>query len=81
MSVNGLPEQVSAPPESYLRLRRAWQAGDQISLRLDMTPRWTYPDPRVDAVRGCVAIERGPLVYCFEQADQPVPVAGALQCS
>jgi DUF1680 family protein len=22
-------------------------------------------------VRGCGAIERGPLVYCFEQADQP----------
>jgi DUF1680 family protein len=35
-----------------------------------MTPRWTHPDPRVDAVRGCAAIERGPLVYCFEQTDQ-----------
>ncbi len=39
-------------------------------MHLDVTPRWTYPDRRVDAVRGCVAIERGPLVYCFEQADQ-----------
>lgn len=39
-------------------------------LRLDVTPRWTYPDPRVDALRGCVAIERGPLVYCLEQAGQ-----------
>jgi DUF1680 family protein len=28
-------------------------------------------DPRVDAVRGCAAIERGPLVYCLEQADHP----------
>jgi hypothetical protein len=28
----------------------------------------------VDAVRGCAAIERGPLVYCFEQADQSVPL-------
>jgi uncharacterized protein len=37
---------------------------------VDVTPRWTYPDRRVDAVRGCVAVERGPLVYCFEQADQ-----------
>jgi uncharacterized protein len=41
-----------------------------ITLHLDVTPRWTYPDPRVDAVRGCVAVDRGPLVYCFEQADQ-----------
>jgi uncharacterized protein len=41
-----------------------------ITLHLDLTPRLTYPDRRVDAVHGCVAIERGPLVYCFEQADQ-----------
>jgi hypothetical protein len=40
------------------------------TVHLDVTPRWTYPDRRVDAVRGCVAIERGPLVCCFEQADQ-----------
>ena len=31
----------------------------------------TEPDPRVDAVRGCVAFERGPLVYCVESADLP----------
>jgi DUF1680 family protein len=29
------------------------------------------PDPRVDAVRGCVAVERGPLVYCIESPDLP----------
>jgi DUF1680 family protein len=33
--------------------------------------RVTEPDPRVDAVRGCVAVERGPLVYCVESADLP----------
>jgi DUF1680 family protein len=42
-----------------------------VRLHLDVTPRWTRPDPRVDALRGCVAIERGPLVYCLEQTDQP----------
>ena len=26
----------------------------------------TPSDPRVDAIRGCVAFERGPLVYCIE---------------
>jgi hypothetical protein len=35
-----------------------------------MAPRWTRADPRVDAVRGCVAAERGPLVYCAESVDQ-----------
>lgn len=63
-------ERVRVPPDRYLRLRRAWRTGDEVRLRLDMTPRWTYPDPRVDGVRGCVAVERGPLVYCFEQTDQ-----------
>ena len=29
----------------------------------------SQPAPQVDAVRGCVALERGPLVYCIESAD------------
>ena len=33
--------------------------------------RQADPDPRVDAVRGCVAFERGPIVYCVESADLP----------
>jgi DUF1680 family protein len=48
---------------------RQWQAGDRIELDLGIVPRVTAPDRRVDAVRGCVAIERGPLVYCLEAAD------------
>ena len=36
-----------------------------------MTPRFTAGDPRLDATRGAVAMERGPLVYCLESADQP----------
>ena len=29
------------------------------------------PDPRIDAVRGCVAVERGPMVMCVESVDLP----------
>ncbi|WP_371785802.1 glycoside hydrolase family 127 protein [Streptosporangium subroseum] len=43
-----------------------WEAGDEIRLDLPMTPRWTLPDRRVDALRGCAAVERGPVVYCAE---------------
>jgi len=42
----------------------------ELRLDLPLAPRWTRPDPRVDAVRGCVAAERGPLVYCAESVDQ-----------
>lgn len=59
--------------DGWLRIRRTWRVGDQVWLNLAMPVRLTAADPRVDAVRGCVAIERGPLVYCLEDTDQPVP--------
>jgi hypothetical protein len=69
--LNDDPERPVAPAGGSLLLRRAWRPGDRVTVELDMTPRVRRPDRRVDAVRGCVAVERGPLVYCFEQADQP----------
>jgi uncharacterized protein len=58
-------------PGGYVRLRRDWRAGDRVVLELDMAPRVVYAHPRIDAIRGCAAIERGPLVYCVEAADAP----------
>lgn len=49
-----------------VRARRNWRPGDRFRLHLDVEPRLTVPDPRVDAVRGTVAVERGPLVYAAE---------------
>jgi DUF1680 family protein len=57
--------------DGWLRLERTWAPGDRVVLELGLEPRLTAADPRVDAVRGCVAIERGPLVYCLEQVDHP----------
>ncbi|MEV6006969.1 beta-L-arabinofuranosidase domain-containing protein [Streptomyces sp. NPDC051976] len=57
--------------DGWLRLHRCWTPGTEVVVDLDVTPRLTAADPRVDAVRGSVAIERGPLVYCLEQADHP----------
>ncbi|MFF0342379.1 glycoside hydrolase family 127 protein [Kribbella sp. NPDC004875] len=53
-------------------LRRVWAVGDEVVLELPVAARRTRPDDRIDSVRGCVAIERGPLVYCFEQQDTDV---------
>jgi uncharacterized protein len=69
VAINDDPERAGISP-GYHVIHRTWAPGDVVTLHLDLTPRWTYPDRRVDAIRGCVAIERGPLVYCFEQADQ-----------
>ena len=51
--------------------RRAWQAGDRLTLELPSEVRLVHPDHRVDAIRGSIAFERGPLVYAFETADLP----------
>jgi DUF1680 family protein len=45
--------------------------GEEFHLDLPVAPRWTFPDPRVDAVRGCAAVERGPVVLCAESVDLP----------
>jgi DUF1680 family protein len=53
----------------YARERRVWHAGDTVELVLPMETRISTAHERVDAVRGCVAIERGPLVYAVEGVD------------
>ncbi len=52
-------------------IERSFAIDDVVQLELDMTPRWTWPDPRIDSVRGSVAVERGPLVLCVESVDLP----------
>ncbi len=58
-----------APP-GELVLRRDFAVGETVTLQLPVGTRWVFPDPRVDAVRGCVAVERGPVVLCAESTDQ-----------
>jgi hypothetical protein len=51
------------------RLRRTWHEGDRIELVLPFSPRAVHADDRIDAIRGSVALEVGPLVYAVEQID------------
>ncbi len=57
---------------------RVFSAGDVVVLDLPVGPRWSTADPRVDAVRGSVAVERGPQVLCLESVDlESAGLAGA----
>ncbi len=66
-SLDGRP----VPAGAYAAPERELRAGDTVVLELPLVPRLARPHPRVDAVRGCVALERGPLVYALEAPDQP----------
>ncbi|GIO88157.1 hypothetical protein J25TS5_50890 [Paenibacillus faecis] len=53
----------------YVRIEREWAAGDVVELDLEMPVQRIYSHPLVRANAGKVALQRGPLVYCLEEAD------------
>jgi uncharacterized protein len=55
--------------DGFLALRRTWETGDRINVCFPMPVRTVAVDPRVEACRGRVAVQRGPVVYCAEQVD------------
>lgn len=64
--------ELTARPDrhGYHVIDRAWTVGDTVRLLLPTQPRLTRAHPSADALRGTVAIECGPLVYCIESHDQ-----------
>lgn len=60
-----------AARDGYVRHRGRFESGEPLRLSLPMEPRLTYPDPRIDALRGTAAVEAGPLVLCMESTDLP----------
>ena len=73
VAVNGQTAQ-SSLKKGYLYLARNWQPGDVIQLRFGLPVRRIHADPRVRDCVGKAALARGPLIYCFEETDQTVPV-------
>ncbi|AKV86685.1 hypothetical protein AKG07_10690 [Microbacterium sp. CGR1] len=60
--------ELPAPPGA-VEVARAFRVGDIVELNLPIVARTTSPHPMVDAVRGSVAIERGPEVLALESID------------
>jgi DUF1680 family protein len=55
--------------QGYLVLNRKWKKGDRIHVQLPMPIRRIAANPKVEADRDKLAIQRGPLVYCAEWPD------------
>ena len=70
VSVNGKAVQ-PAVEKGYAVLDGKWKDGDVVDLALDMPVEVVAADPRVKEDVGKRAIQRGPLVYCLEEVDNP----------
>ena len=67
--VNGKPVKSLEPIMGYVEINREWRAGDKINLSLDIPVELVAADPKVKENIGKRAVQRGPLVYCLEEAD------------
>lgn len=68
VTLNGAPVTQDVR-KGYLHISHLWQEGDTLLLTLPMPVRRIYGNPLVRHQAGQVAVQRGPLVYCLEQAD------------
>ena len=77
-AVNGDSVDATPAADGYLTIVRKWKKGDCVRLHLDMEPRTVRALNRVEADRGMVAVERGPLVYCAEHPDNDFDIMSVL---
>jgi DUF1680 family protein len=75
LSVNGETIPLDqALHQGYARIERRWHAGDCVTLHLEMPIQRVYAHPAIRSNDGQVALQRGPLVYCLEAADNLAPL-------
>jgi DUF1680 family protein len=77
VEVNGQRQQVSAE-NGYIVLSREWADGDTVVLNLEMPVERMLPHPLIREDAGQIALQRGPIVYCLEQADNGPQLANVI---
>ena len=68
VSVNG--KELYPENHGYLTISRSWKKGDEVVLDMPMDVRRIVANDNAEDLRGRVALERGPVVYCLEGNDQ-----------
>lgn len=78
ITVNGETTDGTLAEDGYFTIDRKWKKGDVVNIHFDMEPRTVRANGKVEADKGFVAIERGPIVYCSEWPDNDFDLMGAL---
>lgn len=68
VKVNGEAVKVE-PVKGYCVIVREWKSGDVVEVAMNMPVRRIKAHDKVEADRGRLAVERGPIVFCAEGAD------------
>lgn len=55
--------------DGYCYITKEWRDGEQVEIQMEMKIRRIYTNTAVRENEGCVALMRGPLVYCLEEED------------
>jgi len=71
ISVNGKSLAKHRFEKGYIVLPGKWSDGDVIEFNMDMPVKVVAADPRVKNNEGMRAVQRGPIVYCIEEVDNP----------
>lgn len=71
LCVNGQAVPGPLTPGTFASIDREWRCGDRIELSLPMPITLLEANAYVEEARNHIAVTRGPLVYCLEEADLP----------
>jgi DUF1680 family protein len=77
IKVNGQAVE-STLDKGYFSIIRTWVKGDKVEVHFDMEPRTVKANAKVEADKGKIAVERGPIVYCAEWPDNDFSVLGVM---
>lgn len=78
ITVNDDVQIIDTTSRGYASVKRWWRAGDEIKLEMEMPIERIVGHPFVGAIRERVALQRGPVVYCVEGVDNPLPTEPVL---
>lgn len=69
LKINGEVVPIQSLDKGFVKLQREWKQNDEILLTLPMDVQRVYANEKVEADRGRVAIQKGPVVFCAEDVD------------
>jgi uncharacterized protein len=77
LEVNGSPV-AAEPTGGYVAIAREWHTDDEVALRLAMPVERITAHPHIRQDAGQIALQRGPVVYCLEEADNGPQLANVV---